>query len=131
MRPSARELLRAAEVPAFLISDPLHVQYLTKVFFHGCCMLALPQRFILFVDDFSRPIADAEVSRSIAIRSVSSLNETLQKIRKCVFESEHITVERKARWKRLFPHTKFIQTDGVLQEFRRSKEADELRHLKR
>jgi len=127
----AGNLLRAAETSAFLIAHPVHIGYLTGVQLSSGFLLASKKGFFLFVDDRYREAADRDARRGVAVRHYDALQGMMTKVRTCGFECEHVSVARLARWRKHFPNTKFVQTDGVIEEFRRSKEPEELLALAR
>ncbi len=130
MRPrSARELLAAADVPAFLVSDLLSLKYLTGLPLSAGFLLALPRRFVLFVD---ARYTDMALRRgTMAVKPLDELPSFLEDVPACGFEAESVTVLRQGNWKRRFKKTKFIKTSGVVASFRRQKEEWELQRLRR
>ena len=132
MRPSnPQEVLGLAKIDAFLVSNPLHIRYLSGVNPSVALLLITPRRFVLFVDVHYRAEAEKNVRKGIYVRDIDDLERVMREIKECGFESDHVTVLQKARWTRIFQNTKFVQKTGVLQEFRRRKEKDELLCLRR
>ena len=130
MRPSPSELLHAARTPAFLVTDPANIRYLTGYPADHACLLALPRRWLLFVSSLEILSAERGATSNVAVRDIAELPEQLRGMRRCGYEAETVTVERLVRWRRMMPKIRFAETKGVLQEFRRSKEPDELRNLR-
>lgn len=132
MRPrNPQEILKMASTRAFLVTDSVNLRYLTGLALSAGALLVLPKRFFLFVDGRYRYAAERDIRRGISVRDLQDLPRVLEKLRSSGYESETVTVDRYRFWKRKFPHTKFVHTKGVIAEFRRSKESDELRVLKR
>lgn len=131
MRPTPQKILGPLELPAFLITHPIHVRFVTGVTLDDSCILVTPKRFILFVDVFAEPTAKATVPPSISIRRADTLGRFLQGIPECGFEADHVTVARRARWKKFFPATTFTPRTDTIERFRRRKDDEELRCLRR
>ncbi len=130
MRPSSSVLLRHATTPAFLVTNLTNIRYLTGLPVSAGVILALPRRYVLFVDSRYRDMAE-RISGSMSVKDVSELPEMMKDVRECGFESEDVTVLRKSSWRKKFPKTTFVPTVGVLQDFRRQKDPTELLHLRR
>ena len=131
MRPtSPASLLKQANAPAFLITNLINIRYLTGLPVTSGTMLAVPRRMILFVDSRYRDMAE-KLPRSITVKDVSELPSVMAEVPVCAFESEDVTVLRKTMWRKKFSKTSFLPTVGILQTFRRQKDEDELRLLRR
>lgn len=130
MRPSSKQLLAHAGLPAMLVSDLTNIRYITGLELSAGLLLATPKRFILFVDARYRTMAE-KAGGSCTVRDLHDLQKAMKDIEECGFEAETVTVLRKAQWKRKFTNTKFVRTVGLLQEFRREKDEGELRHVRR
>lgn len=131
MRPmTPASLLKHAECEAFLVTDLRNIRYLTGLDVSAGFLLALPRRFMLFVDARYLEKAEASAERCV-VRDISEAAKVLAEVKECGFEAEDVTVLRKSGWKKRFPKTKFVSTVGILQSFRRQKDADELRILHR
>lgn len=109
----------------------MNVHYLTGMSLEGCWVLVTPRRFILFVDAFSRPIAEGHMPDHFSLRDLSTASRLLQEISECGFEADHVTVSRKFRWKKFFQKTTFIPRTNVIEEFRRQKDPNELRAIRK
>lgn len=127
---SPGQILRQAATHAFLITDPVNIGYLTGLPVSSGVVLVVPRKMILFVDARYSEMAERSC-QACAVADIATLPDALAQIRRCGFEAEHVTVQRRERWSRSFPRTTFRATVGVLQEFRRQKTEDELRLLKR
>lgn len=130
MRPSAQELLTAAECRAFFVTDPLHISYLTGLSVSAGAVLCMNGRFTLYLDSRYTEMADW-VYPKVKVRDLSRLQSDLQNLKECGYESDRVTVQRKSLWKRKFKNTKFIPMSGILDQFRRSKDRDELAKMRR
>ena len=123
MRPrSSKELLSVASLKAFLVSDVTNIRYLTGLNLSAGILLVLPRRFVLFVDDRYKEMAEKNIPKGFAVRDSNHLVSVMQNIREIGIEADKVSILRLARWKRKFPHTKFVRKIGVCEEFRRSKE---------
>jgi Xaa-Pro aminopeptidase len=85
----------------------------------------------LFTDARYREEAERQAHRGIRIEDAEHLATTMTKLRRVGYESDALTMERLLRWKRKFKNTKFIHSAGVIAEFRRSKDPEELRCFRR
>ncbi len=129
MRPKPREILKKANLSALLVSSPTNVRYLSGAP-DGGLLLVLPMKYILLADSLSLESAKAGVYDDVKV--LGEVETTLlQKIPHCGIESEDVTIARLARWKRKFKSTKFVQTDDIVEEFRRSKDSTELKKMNR
>jgi Xaa-Pro aminopeptidase len=63
---------------------------------------------------------------SVILRPVEELNETLRSLKRTAYECDDVTVARLLNWQRKFKNTKFVQTSGIVEEFRRTKQKEEL-----
>lgn len=131
MRPSPQKLLVQAETDAFLVTDLTNIRYLTGFALSSGALLVLPRRIVLFTDNRYHEAAAMQVLPGVSVFDHGALAETLAAVPVCGFEAENVTVERKARWKRQFQHTKFVQTVGVVHGFRRQKSSEELLLMRR
>ncbi len=130
MRPSSSVLLKHAGCSAFLVTNLVNIRYLTGLPVSAGVVLALPRRYVLFVDSRYRDMAE-RISGSVSVKDVSELPDMMKDVRECGFESEDVTVLRKSSWRKKFPKTTFVPTVGVLQDFRRQKDREELVNLRR
>ncbi|MCA9371208.1 MAG: M24 family metallopeptidase, partial [Candidatus Peregrinibacteria bacterium] len=86
----------------------------------------------LYVDGRYREMAKKQVKGDrCQVREIECFERDMQNVQQCGFESEHITVSRIGIWKRKFKNTKFVQTREVIEEFRRSKSAEELKNFRK
>lgn len=130
MRPSSHTLLARAGAPAFLVTDLTNIRYLTGLQVSSGVVLCLPRRYVLFIDARYRDMA-GRVPGSVSVKDIADLPVVMKDVRECGFESEHVTILRRSSWRRKFPKTAFVPTVGVLQDFRRQKDREELRCLRR
>ncbi len=131
MRPSPQKLLTHADVPVLLLTDLTNLRYLTGLSMSSGVLLVLPRSYVLFTDARYLEMAEHQAHRGVMIRDITELDRFLQKVRVCGFEQENVTVGRLLRWKTRFPSTKFVRVKDVLEEFRRRKDPEELRILRR
>lgn len=131
MRPTPSKLLSRTEVPALLITNLVNVRYLTGLSLSRGVVLVIPRAFILFTDTRYTEMAVMYARPGVLVRDIGLLDRAMEKIDECGFEEDHVTVARLRRWKRRFSNTKFVRTLGGVEEFRRVKDADELRLILR
>ncbi|HLD31988.1 MAG TPA: aminopeptidase P family protein [Candidatus Peribacteraceae bacterium] len=128
---SPRQILNAAGVSAFLVSALTNIRYLAGVEMSVGFLLVTPQRFILFVDGRYTEAAREGVGRGVGVRDVGRMASALAKVRCCGCESEAVTLGQLRRWKRKFKNTKFVQKEGIVEGFRRTKGPEEIRKFRR
>lgn len=131
MRPSPSQLLSVAKTQAFLVTDLTNIRYLT-----GCCvsaglLLVTDRQARFFVDARYRYEVEKSCRRGIAVRDAADVPEALAAIPRCGFEADSVTVARSLSWKKKFPGTTFQKTIGVVEQFRRQKDEEEIRLMQR
>ena len=132
MRPrTPSPVLRVAKTPAFLVTDPINVRYLTNVVADPGIVLLQAKKMTLFVTDLDRASAEKAALPHVHIASYTSLDAALKSVKRCGYEAEKVSVKRIGNWKRRFKNTKFVQCSGVVEGFRRTKSSDEIRKFKR
>ena len=132
MRPGRpKDIVDAAKTGAFLVTNLVNIRYLTGVDMSAGVLLILPRSQVLFVDGRYTEIASKNVRKGIAVRSAKTLAQALSSIAECGYESDSVTVSQNRNWKRKYKNTKFVQKTGIIEEFRRSKEPDELRRFRK
>ena len=123
--------LRGAEIPALLVSDLTNIRYLTNVEVSMGLLLITARSVRLFVDSRYIEAAQKNSYRNVTVIDLDRLPSVLKRVRRCGYEENHVTVARFSKWKRKFKNTKFIRTSGIIEEFRRQKDARELRMFKK
>lgn len=131
MRPKPRQLLASAGIPALLVTDLVNIRYLTGVSVSSGLLLVLPSSYTFLVDSRYTELAAAKAYKDVSVRDVGSFVEFMKKIPVCGYEEEQVTVARLRRWKKQFKSTKFVHVSEAVGEFRRSKDDDELRLIRR
>ena len=132
MRPkNAQSVLQKAKIPALLITNPVNILYLTGVEADPGFVLLHGKKFTLFVSELDRESAERSVRKGITVAHYEELEPTLKKLKRCGFEKNAVSVGRYGIWKRKFKNTKFVQTEGIVEEYRRTKDAEELRKFKK
>jgi Xaa-Pro aminopeptidase len=94
-------------------------------------LLVLPTRYVLFTNSLYWEAASQSAYKDIIVAGIEKMPDFMGKLRMCGFESTNVTISRLARWKRKFKSTKFVQSEGIVEAFRRSKSPDELRLMRR
>lgn len=134
MRPkTAQAILKKAKVPAFLVSNLTNIRYLTGMNLSAGLVLVWKQKIVLFVDGRYEESARRHVRQGrheIGVEGIEDFEEVMQKVKRCGFEEDDVTVARLNRWKKKFKKTKFTPCLGVIEEFRRSKDKDEIKKFK-
>lgn len=129
MRPTARQLLKEHSLSALLVSNPVNVRYLTQTSSENGVLLVIPAGFILFVDGLELEAIQKQAGTKVKVKSLVSISSSLAKIKSCAFEEENVTVARLKRWKKLFPQTSFSASKDIVEQFRRTKDVDELQSI--
>jgi Xaa-Pro aminopeptidase/Xaa-Pro dipeptidase len=131
MRPTPREALESAGLPALLLSNLTNIRYLTGLNLSAGLLLVTARSFILFVDARYTEAAEQDAREGIGVRSLDDLENVMKRIERCGFEEDDVSVARFRRWKTAFPRTTFVRSSGVIEEFRRSKDDRELSCIRR
>ena len=126
-----QSIVADAKVDAFLVSNLTNIFYLTGVRVSTGFLLIKAKKSVLLVDARYTEKAQNSVYKGVVVQDIDSITKELKTVKKCGFEAFDVTVARFNRWKRSFLNTKFVQTSGIIEEYRRSKDAAELRHFKK
>jgi Xaa-Pro aminopeptidase len=129
IRPKAADLLKFAHCNAFLISTVANIFYLTGLRVSAGLLLAQRSGYTLFLDRRYLEAARQNIRKGILLKGAESIQDTLLKLKAVALESDDITLSRFAVWKKKYKNTKFVQSSGVVEEFRRSKAGDERRKI--
>ncbi len=130
-RPKPSSVLKKASCRSFLVTDLTNILYLTGLSVSAGCVLVQHTKYSLFVDSRYLEAARKIERRGLCIAPLESLEKILKEIGTVGIESGSVTVERMSFWKKKYKNTKFIQTSGVVEEFRRVKFPDERRKMHR
>ena len=130
-RPNPSLLLKKASCRAFLVTDPKNILYLTGLSVSAGCVLVSRAKYSLFVDGRYFEAAKKIEERGLSVLPLEELGKTLREIGTVGIESRNVTLERMSFWKRKYKNTKFVQTSGVVEQFRRVKFPDERAHIER
>ncbi len=131
LQPVPALILRRAKVPAFLVTDLKNIRYLTGMELSAGCVMIRSKKIELFVDARYFEYAHKNVNRGVVVRPIGDLEILCKKLPKIGIESEQLTLDRFGKWKKKYKNTKFIQTVGIIAEFRRRKSSEELRRIRR
>lgn len=118
-------------MPAFLVSHPVHIRYLSGVRTDGALLLVTPRCSVLFTDAFSADHARRSLREGVMLGDPEDLPRLLRGVGRCGIEAEHLTVGQRTRLRRRHPRARFVPTIDVVEPFRRRKAEDELRLLRR
>jgi Xaa-Pro aminopeptidase len=131
MRPISRALLAKVDLPALLVSDLTNIRYLTGLSLSSGLLLALPRGYVLFVDSRYSEAAAEGAFKGVEVRDISELEKIMKKVPECAYEAEQVTVARLQRWKKVWKETALIRSADIVEEYRRSKDDDELKYIRR
>lgn len=132
MRPARPSLiLRGINADALLVSNLTNIRYLTGMELSFGFALIKPKSITLYVDDRYREAATKGARKGIVVEGITALSSALAKVSRCGIEAEEVTVAQLTRLKRKNKNTKFVQTMGIIEGFRRSKDPEELRYFRR
>lgn len=129
-KPTPRTILKTAKARAFLVTNPVNIRYLTGANVSTGAVL-IEKNIELFVDSRYTERALSQAIKSINIRPIEMLTDRLTKLRQCAFEGEFVTAVVLSKWKKKFKNTKFVQSEWLLEEFRRQKEPNELQNIRK
>ncbi len=131
MRPRSRTLLAKAGLPALLVTNLTNIRYLTGLQLSDGLLLALPRSYLLFVDSRYTEAAEEAALDGVDIRGIDDLRKVMKKIPLCGYDEEDISVARFRRWKKAWPDTKLVRSASIVEEYRRSKDEEELQNIRR
>lgn len=132
MRPlSPSVVLQDTNLPALLISEPKNVRYLTGVEASTAALVLTPRATTLYVDPRYLEEASGTALDQVRTRDIAELWPDVKRYERIGFESEHVHVAQILRWKKRAPGTKWVRTRGLVEEFRRQKDPNEITFLKR
>lgn len=124
-------ICRSAKAPAMLVSNLTNIRYLSGVSVSAGFVLVKAKKIILFVDGRYEEAAKKQARTGVLVEPVATVEKYMKQVTKCAFESQDVTVDRFGNWKRKFKNTKFVQSKGVIEEFRRAKTAEELKNFRK
>lgn len=124
-------LLRKQKLAALLVSDPHNVRYLTGLKATEALVLVAQTSATLIVDGRYIEVARTLRSKGLKVAPRTDTEKIFERVRRCGFEADHVTVGRLRRWKRLLKSIKFIQTSGLTEGLRRKKDTIEIKALQR
>lgn len=131
MKPAPKQLIALAKLPALLVSSLANVRYLSGFSDEGALLLVTKKGYTLLVSPLEIGMATAAVYEGVKVKNIKDIEKYILPIKKCGFEEHHVTVARLKRWKKLFKKTEFVTFENVIEECRRSKSTDEIKHLKK
>lgn len=94
-------------------------------------LLLTPRHSVLFADGRYTEIARRTAYHGVEVRDFRDYPKFLAKLRVCCCEGDVVTLAQFGSWKGKFKNTKFVQKVGVIEEFRRSKDAEEQKKFRR
>ncbi len=127
MRVAPKTLLRAAKLPALLVSDVVNIRYLTGESFSLARLLVHGSKATLFLDGRYYEGAKHVETTVLRVRPLTQFPEALQKLRRVGLDSVKTTIEEESFMKKKYKNTKFVHYHGVIESFRRTKQGDELK----
>lgn len=123
-----RDILRK-KTPVMIISNLVNIHYLTGLQLTSGLLLITPQKFILFVDDRYREMAQRKLKNNFLVRDFHLMKRVLSKFKKCGFEEEDVNIKRFYSWKSQLKNTKLIRVSGLIEEIRRKKTYKEIQWI--
>jgi Xaa-Pro aminopeptidase len=124
-----RFVLKNRRFSALLVTDRTNIRYLTGVAASAGLVLIVGSKIRLFVDGRYLHAAKKTAFPGIRVDSIECLPEKLKDFRRIGYESENVSVARLLNWKRKYKNTKFIHTQGLIENLRRVKRPGEIRKI--
>ena len=110
-----------------LVSNLINIRSLTGVeMTFGMLLFDRKKAIKLFVDNRYTEKAKKEALRGIRVLSIDDLEKILKKLKNVRFEAEDVTVARLNRWKKRYKGVRWIPSEGVIEEMRRTKDKVEI-----
>lgn len=132
MRPTKPKLiLQASTTPAFLVTNLVNIRYVTGMDLSYGVVLVSARAITLFVDSRYIEAAERDSYANITVRPLGDLAKYMAKIQECGFEADSMTVAGLRQWKKKNKNTKFVQRQGIIEEFRRTKDAEEIKNFRK
>jgi len=131
MFPTTSQILVQAKTSALLVSNPVNVRYLSGVDVSFGSVLIQGKSMTLFTDSRYVEMCKKEARKGVKVRLHTSLKDVLKNIRTCGFEADSVTISRYKSLKKNFKNTKFAQTSGVIEHFRRQKAPEEIKAFRK
>ncbi|MDB4979201.1 MAG: proline dipeptidase [Candidatus Peribacteria bacterium] len=128
---NAKELLRAASVPALLVTHPVHLRYLLASPVEHAYLFITPGGYDLFTNLVFLNDRTALEKRGVHVHATADFAGFVKDIPVCGFESAYMPVQEHAALKKKYKRMKFVPVVNVVEEFRRTKTATEIRYMKR
>lgn len=127
MRPhKPSHILQASKTKAFLVSNLTNIFYISGVVMSAGLLLLKPRSMTLFADPRYIEAATRDAREGVVVKPLDTLKDAMKSATECGFESDEVTVEKLRTWKRTFKNTKFVRKCGIIEEFRRSKDVEEI-----
>lgn len=114
-----------------LVTNLIHIRYLSGVEMTFGIMLVTSNKKVLFADPRYMEKAKAEIKRGVQIIPFDEIWDHVQKYKRIRFEADEVTVAQLDRWKKRIRGTKLIPSSGVIEEIRRVKNKSELSKIQK
>lgn len=124
-------ILAASQTKAFLVTNLTNIRYLTGLELSYGIVLVLSRSITVFVDSRYSEAAERNALPTVRVRSLLELPKAMNNIFECGFEANTMTVAELRNWKRKNKNTKFVQKQGIIEEFRRTKTPEEIKKFKK
>ncbi|MCK5015625.1 MAG: aminopeptidase P family protein [Candidatus Peribacteraceae bacterium] len=124
-------ILKKANVSNLICTSHINIGYLTGTEGESGMLLITKKGLELYVHDLMRESAENTANENVSIFPISNFVERMKKIKKCGFECKHVSVKEFSLWKKRYKNTKFVQADGIIEEFRRGKSIEEIKKFKK
>ncbi len=134
---AVRQRIIESRLHGFLVTSLPNIRYLSGFTGSNAALLVFPRRCLFFTDSRYRTQASGEVEGAQIIIASGSLMEAVSSklmhgVRKRIgFEAGSLTVSAFTHLKGIAGETKFLPTDGIVEEIRVRKDAIEISKIKR
>ena len=124
-----QKLLKDKKSGALLVSDPFNVRYLCGFTGTNGKLLVTPAKYVLITD--ARYFETARKAGVPYYDQQKGLKRLLGQYKTIGFESEHFTVARLKKYKKILPGIHFKPMDGLVESLRIVKDANEIRIVRK
>lgn len=130
MKPTSKQLLNHANVPALLISNPSNVRYLTGLPLEDALLLVTSKGYVMYAGKLEIEMAKASGIKGVKIRPWKGYKDLFSSVRVCGFEADNVKVSEYSSWKKI-KNVSLKPIEGAVEYFRRSKDEHELKTMLR
>ncbi len=124
-----QKLMKIQKLPAFLVSNPYNVRYLTGFVGTNGKLLVTPGKYVLITD--ARYFETAVKADVPYYDQARGLNGVMGRYKTIGFEEGNITVAVLKKYKKALPTIKFKFAGGLVESLRIVKDADEMKIIRK